>query len=81
MRVGSPSIIVVESRATPMSLGTRLRERNHGHDGRDGSYSGKKARAEHSASERRFNYDIVAHYIYRMSQNAEKVSGAATLVN
>jgi hypothetical protein len=78
MRVGSPSIIVAESRATPRSLGTRLRERNHGHDGRDGSDLGKKARAGHSTSERRCNYDIVVHYIYRISQNVEKVCSAAT---
>ena len=79
MRVSSPSIIVAESRATPEPLCTRLGERNHSHDGRGGSYLGKKARAEHSESEGRCENDIVARYIYRISQDAEKVSGAATL--
>ena len=78
MRVSSPSIIVAESLATPKPLGTRLGGSDHGHDGRGGNYLGKKARAEHGESEGRCEYDIVAHYIYRISQNGEKVIGAAT---
>ena len=37
-----------------------------------GNYLGKKGRAEHDESEGRCEYDIVAHYIYRISQKGEK---------
>jgi hypothetical protein len=77
MRVSSPSIIVAESLATPKLLGTPLGGSNHGHDGRGGSYLGKKARAEHGESG---DASMISwHITCRISQNGEKVIGAATL--